>query len=543
MGRKLSPEEAAALGLPAQRRKLSAEEARALGLVQPGDPGFDWAASAAEGEKARAAKGESLASVRAGEKDLPLETSAEPRKMSLPRAVGHRFLNAQTQGWSDEAVGSLTNLLMPLKGNLEGRRYLRPDGTSIPVEDTEGVRRAARDWERKDIKESMATLGKADLPVAVVGDLIGQAALPKALTTGLGGALRLGGVNGLGNSEAELKDGQVAGAVADTAIGAGASGLGYGVGKGLGWVADKTVAPVLRRLGIGQARRAITGGANTLETKKGMDDETVRTVLDAGGIQAGDSTRNIADRIAGMSEQTRQTYVNILKYLDGMGVKGPDATALGLKMLDQSTEEVGTTLGSSVPGFWNKVGNEMGDKAGGNELNLLQAEAIKRNLQKEARNEYSRLNGNTDIGDAKMDLASMVRQAIEDEVAKAGAAAPADSTLRQVAEQFVPAKKRLGAFIQAEMAATKGAEQAAKRRFISPSTNMMIAASLANGNPAALAAPVANQILLNRGTSTAAVGLYGLGNYLGNAPLGSEVGRGLTPYILKLLRGEGESQP
>jgi hypothetical protein len=97
------------------------------------------------------------------------------------------------------------------------------------------VYRETRDEERaKNLAASEANPG-----TYLAGNIAGAAANPASRAAGtLKGTLGLGAVQGLGGSEADLTQGKVTDAAVDTALGTGAGGLGYGLGKALPKVFD-----------------------------------------------------------------------------------------------------------------------------------------------------------------------------------------------------------------------------------------------------------------------------------------------------------------
>jgi hypothetical protein len=138
-------------------------------------------------------------------------------------------------------------------------------------------------------------------------------------------------------------------------------------------------------------------------------------------------------------------------------------------------------------------------------LPLAQAERIKRQLQKDAK--YDKIQA-TGLDEAKQEVASMYREAIEQAVDEAGAAASPGSEVANLAERFVPTKRQLAATIEARDAAERGAGAAAHRVGGAAGVNLfdVANASQASGTKGlpALALAAAGRIWKERGPSTLA---------------------------------------
>lgn len=138
-------------------------------------------------------------------------------------------------------------------------------------------------------------------------------------------------------------------------------------------------------------------------------------------------------------------------------------------------------------------------------LPLNQAERIKRVLQGEARWDRLRMTG---LDEAKQEVSSAYRKAIEDSIAEAGERAPPRSEVAELASEFMPVKQQLALTIGARDAAERGTAAAAKRRGISL-TDYLSAGAAASGGPAAqLLAAAGNNFMRNRGTSAIAAGAF-----------------------------------
>jgi hypothetical protein len=150
-------------------------------------------------------------------------------------------------------------------------------------------------------------------------------------------------------------------------------------------------------------------------------------------------------------------------------------------------------------------------------LPLAQAERIKRELQKDARFDKIQATG---LDEAKQEVSSMYREAIERAIEEAGEAAPPGSEVASLAERFVPTKRQLAATIEARDAAERGAGAAAHRVGGAAGVNTfdVAQASQATGSRGlgALGLAMAQRVWKERGPSTMAnfydVGAEAAGN-------------------------------
>lgn len=147
-------------------------------------------------------------------------------------------------------------------------------------------------------------------------------------------------------------------------------------------------------------------------------------------------------------------------------------------------------------------------------LPLNQAERIKRVLQGEARWDRLRMTG---LDEAKQQVSSTYRGAIEEAIAEAGEAAPAGSEVAELASEFLPVKQQLANTIAARDAAERGAAAAAKRRGISLTDYLSAAAAAGAGPAGQLLAAAGNNFARNRGTSAVAAGAFGGARMAGEA--------------------------
>lgn len=107
-------------------------------------------------------------------------------------------------------------------------------------------------------------------------------------------------------------------------------------------------------------------------------------------------------------------------------------------------------------------------------LGLTQAENMKRSLQGMAKSSYQKFDPN-EVGEAKEEAASMLRQSIEDAVSAQAAAAPDE------AAAFVPIKQKLSGLIEAGNAADRGAAMADRRHALSLTDLLAFTGGTAHG--------------------------------------------------------------
>jgi len=267
-----------------------------------------------------------------------------------------------------------------------------------------------------------------------------------------------GALYGLGASESDTLGGNL-GDAADGAVG------GAIVGGAIPVVgaAAKWAAPKLRNFAVEQGRKALSGIGTALSARKEIPEAAVEAAYSSGAIRPLATIKGIAERLGIAADDLGQTYVQILKDLEAKGVTGPDATTVALDLLNRAAQKRATSLGSTAPGTFESAANELVTKQTlpGGALPLSTAEAIKRNLQFEAQREYDKISRQfTTTGEAKKELAAVMRGAIEDAVSTQAAKAPAE------AAAFEPVKKKLSNLLQASKVAEEGAARAARRKTV-----------------------------------------------------------------------------
>lgn len=448
--------------------------------------------------------------------------TAPPAPAGNQPSVGQSFGAGVSQGatlnFGDEIEGLIQAGI---------RRYLErdPDAMEGSFSDVYG---RERNYRRQENERAQEANKKAYIGGNVAGGLLTVPVLPGGAAAGGGSKLlqaakmgaAYGAASGAGRSESVgdmpgtmLTDAAI-GAVAGPALQAGGQLLGKGLEAGSRYLKGKAGEVALE-----QGRKALTGNAGTISVKKMLSPEAVDAAYEVGAIRPGASVKGIAERLGAAREAAGDEYGQIVRALEAAGVKGPNALALGQGLRQEARQISTQSLGSPAPGMYERIGLELqGLKQGMHgispgvpkidtstaalgvvdpRLGLVQAENMKRTLQNAARAEYVKEGGTSLSGEAKMELASRLRQAVEDAIDAQASRAPAE------AAAFVPVKQRLGALIEADTAAgTAAAREARKSNF---GLGPMVAASggLASGGvgTAALAGALA-KMLQTRGAST-----------------------------------------
>lgn len=367
-----------------------------------------------------------------------------------------------------------------------------------------------------------------------------------ALAAGRAGVLP-GALQAFGDSRADLTRGdgwEAVRAGADTALGGAAGFAGGALGYGLGKVLPTALRFARRKLSetaAAQAEKVLTNGTGTLQNRAELSTAAKLEAIRSGAILPWGTTKGAALRLDRTADEVGTAYSATLDELERLGVKGPEAAAIVDPLLQRAAEkELTSGAKKTIPrAFLNEARNAENLALDQGRLGLKQAEQIKRTLQEEAR--YGRLE-ETPLNGAKREIASIVRQANEDAVRAAGEAAGQGSDIGELADSFVPLKRRLGSLIEARTAAERGAAAAGRRANVGVRETMLGAAT---GNPAAgLGVALGASILKNRIPSTVASGSYWTSELAralaGPAAVG--VARGTLPAGSARLLGAGERQ-
>lgn len=334
-----------------------------------------------------------------------------------------------------------------------------------------------------------------------------------------------GGFNALTDGEADLTRGEVGKAaeeVANRALGGAAMG-------GLTAGAVELLRPAagrLRDFAVRQGRRVIGGDSDiAAATRQALSDEAVLQALEDKMIRPLSTTTATYKRLDEAAEQMGAEYGQILKRLEELGVTGPRATELAARFMRRANEMKETMAASNpAPRTMAKEARAIAANGPGeSRLPLSTAESLKRDFQRMGRHE--RIN-NSPNEETFQELGSTMRQAIEDEVAMAGAAAGPRSEVGGLSARFNPLKARLSNAIAARNVGEKGASKALQRASVGLK-DMLLGASAGNPGTAALTA-LASSSIRNRLPSTAAVGAYNLSEGLRTGSLSPELAKLIT---------------
>lgn len=568
--RVLSPDEAAAIGLPAApaqaepsapgRRVLSPEEVPSELKRHPLDPGTGQLKSPLFSPEDIQAAG--------------LTTIGEQNDPGFWSTLGHNFLQGYSKEGGDELVGKITEAITKdpasyRPGRDKERNTLEWSETRRPI--LSGGARLAGDVASDLTLQALGVpvLGRTYQTIAGAGrgflgndhaDLSDGATLGEKLSSGvtttIGGAVGNlaplvpkipgaagGAIRKLGQKiEQTGPGGRIAASdfakyfteatdAAGKKIGDAAAAVGGALTKAARWPGE-----VLERGGVAMGRRAMSG-AKGLKAEEALSDAAVRTAMDEGALLPLGTTKGAAKRLAAVRERLGTEHARIVEALKTKGVHGPEAQALADTWLEKALKKDANSLGSSVPDLYLDRADEVLKKAGPDgRLALDQSIDITRDLQGQAK--YGKFE-ETLVNRAKRDVASDVRRAVEGEV-DAAAAKSADPELGRLATEFRPLKRKLGAIIEASDHAREEASRQSSRSLLNP-FDLVAAGSTGTftGNPMkAAAAYVGAHLLRSRGPSTAALTGRGLGNaylkVIDEAPwvlgeFGSAIAREKTP--------------
>lgn len=407
----------------------------------------------------------------------------------------------------------------------------------------EALRRNQEDLERGATEHS--TANKFGIGAGILNQLAltrGGAApdsLGAALDTAVKGGIIYGGVGGLvsGKGADTLNPKQAALDTGTGMIAGGATAIplaitGYGVSK-VPEVA-RYIGGKLQDWGINAGRRFLQSGRGTMTAKVPLSDEAVSEAVNSGALKFGSGIERTYERLSDVAEERGQLYGQVVQKLKDVGFKGPEAEELAAKWrMEGAIAKANSSAESQVPRLYAKqaanistqtpAGQQVQALSGSGQftpeqaraivarnpamtsddwrLGLTQAENIKRSLQQKGL--YEKLLP-TDAQGAKMDMASDMRQAVEDAISEQ--APNATPEMQRVAEAFVPVKRSLGPILEAQRAALEGKTRMANRSGIGLRDTILAGGELAAGKPfKAMATLGVTKALRERGPSMAAV--------------------------------------
>jgi hypothetical protein len=269
-------------------------------------------------------------------------------------------------------------------------------------------------------------------------------------------------------------------------------------------------------------------GADALRTTNApLSDAAVEEALQSGAIGPLSSAKGISIKLDGLREEQGQRYSQMVADLEAQGVPGPRARDIVDELVKRAADKSARVTDEQIPNMYLREAMDIERKATqpGQRLGLTHAEDIKRYLQGKARSDYARLKS-TDVGQGRKDIASVVRQSVEDAIDEAAKAPGASSQTQELAAQFVPVKQRLGRLIEASDAAERGANAAAKRRGFGLTPTIEMAGGVAAGHPVGGAAlGILDALAHSRGASTTAAASYRLAQALRSGAMGPDAVR------------------
>lgn len=415
----------------------------------------------------------------------------EANQPGMLEAGARGFTEGATAGFGDEISGAMGAAGDLLLGNTD----LENIGDSY---------REYRDAFRKD-----NTRAKEANPYTYgASGIVGAAVGPGKLVKGAKSATALGGLTGLGLSEADnLQD-----AAIDTATGAGLALAGQQIG-------EKVIAPVMKGAGDRTAkvfdylskkfgRRAErmaekATGATAAQAEK-FGEGSGRQLLDRGLVKAFNSPDDVAVKAAKLLRESGEEIGVSLEQLEAGGAaKIPKADIIN-KLSERLQAFKADPSKAGVARKLERLIADFSDDAVPDELGLTAAENIKRGYQNQA-------NYNKPLTtQAQKEAASTVRKTVED---TALASDPA------LAQKFTDAKQTYGLIAPIKEAASRRGMQLKQ----SPiggllDTTTAIGGAMSGEPVTAVAATVGRRLLAPRAASTAAVGLDTISKALQSAP-------------------------
>lgn len=481
------------------------------------------------------------------------EGAAEPisAKMGKDRAAVLGVAQGGTMGFADEIGGALGEFLPQGFGGVpESSVKLGP--AAMPSNNDTPEQFAAkanliegmannptsyelvRDNMRNEVKQAKEQQGGAFAAGDIAGG-IGASVAGNILMPGGGPAVRgaiEGGLSGLGNSDADLLQGDVAGAAKDAATGAVVGGVsGYVGDKALGWLfrgtpsAAEGVSEGLEGMAEGRAVKAATGQNKAAlrqmieKGELGLDTGTVERVgsdlLDEGVVSAGASARDILQRAGERKEAWGKTINEALEHLDSVT---PQGMRLDVGALADDMEQALVVPNLAGTRGQRQIASRLAEdiaalREQGSTLSEL--EGFKRALDSDIN--YAKIDMPA-ASKALLRMRTMLNEAIESKADEVGAAAGASD----VADLFREAKKVYSSMAIGERVAQNQVTAQASNRMIAPSDYAIgaVRALHSASNPAGAAVEGAawalgHKALRTRGNQAAASALRGLsGNAL-----------------------------
>lgn len=336
-----------------------------------------------------------------------------------------------------------------------------------------------------------------------IGGAVGTALIP-----GMGGAniaklAAQGAAQGLGSSEADLTEGDIAGAARDTAIGGATGAVAGAAGKALSKIPmGKILSKGADKLDeVAEATALNATGATGAQASK-FAPGAGRELLDRGLVRAGDTADDIATRVAGARNAAHGQIDEALGALDAKGVRASADNVVAdleakIAELSKDPSQAGTVR--KLKGIVNDI-----IETGESNIPLSQSETTKRGFNKMAGNWMD-----PEVGQAgKQGYGAYMRETER-------AAEAADPAL---AKLFKEGKQTSGLLAPIEEASERAAMRANQAQPMNLSDLASIGVGSVGGIPGAVASYGAKKILAPRAASTLAVGADKLADVVRAAP-------------------------
>lgn len=437
------------------------------------------------------------------EETQPVAPPASPPAPSIAQTAARQVASGGSFGFADEANGALNaaGRIAGVEGlgtarHLEnGGQELSWKGPTFKMDDIHKAYQAGRDSARADQAADLATNPKTALASNIAGGVLSAGGLGKAATT-LKGMAGTGALAGLGNSNADLTEGDVGGAALDTAKGAGIGlALGAGgklVGKGIQSVRSANLAQTAE--GLAESATGATG-----KQAENFLPGTGRYMLDNKIVGFGDSPGDIASRANAAMDTAEAVKQNVIQNQPSNVPVDRNTVYNYLrdKIQSLSNDESQTGLAKALEGNLDDI-TATAD-ANGSEIPLSQSETVRKGFDK-----IGKWNSSSDAvaNEANKITANAYREAGEN------AATQASPEMGQAFQGAKAVQHRL-------IPVAEAAEKRASTLSQSPIGGLGDIASMAVGGPKAA---IARRLLSPRIASAGAVTADQLSKVLEKAP-------------------------
>lgn len=426
-----------------------------------------------------------------------------------------------TADFTDEVGGVAGGILIGDGSRLtpQAKAELLARGEKIP--DQRGGRELTRDRIRDEDARAQEFHPGKNMAGRVGAGLASAYLLPGGAAKTVAGMMKAGAgygaLGGLGASEADLEGGEYGRALLDTGAG-GVMGAGL---SGVAGSAIKAAPSALHYLGeytqqgaLNKGRNVLLNGADQLSNNKALSEAAVMRALNEGHIKPFGTTQGTATRLEKALAGAGDDYGAAVERLHELGATGPDVLDVASGFAARGRELAGKSGDPRIPKLFADEAEKALNTAANNEvasvsgrMPLRDAEFYKRDLQNLAK--YGKVKAEeTPLNPYRKEAASIWRQSIEDEIAKAAQDAGKGSALADVAAAFVPVKTRYGQLAQADAAAEKGVARGSQRTGSAFKADTLALSAFMGGtaDAAAMLAKPTTGLINQRLPSTLAVG-------------------------------------